>query len=292
MDHELTHWTRQTETNKTRAEPNLGRRGFLCAGATAFCATFLNGCRSANKTVELPLPARHSVQADQLVILSDFRLDYDHPLISDLIKLRKEVAETLNLEFEGPPVVVYLFADERKYYDYLKSSYPELPPRRAYFIGTSHELAVYTYWGDRIQEDLRHEFTHGLLHSTLRIVPLWLDEGIAEYFEVVARRPGTLNTNSVQQLSKALKNGWRPNMSRLETLEDVSEMKQADYQESWAWVHFMLHSSPLTKETLLTYLQDLRTDANPGELSDRLAKTGIATTDRIGVYITSLTRHL
>jgi hypothetical protein len=289
MDHELTHRTRHIPAASDA--PHFGRRQFLRAGATAACFSFLNGCQTANRTVELPLPARHSVQADQLVILSEFRLDYDHPFIRDLIKLRKEVGQTLQLDLDGPPVVVYLFADEKKYYDYLKSSYPELPPRRAYFIGTSRELAVYTYWGERIQEDLRHEFTHGLLHADLRIVPLWLDEGIAEYFEVVARRPGTVNANSVQQLSKALQNGWRPDLERLETLEEVSEMKQADYQESWAWVHFMLHSSPVTKETLLTYLQDLRIDANPGQLSERLAKTGIATTNRMGVYIANLTQH-
>ena len=290
MDHDLTHWTRQPKLRN--GEPGLTRRAFLRAGAAAFGAVLFGGCRTANKTVVLPLPARHSVQADQLVILSDFRIDFDHPFISDLIELRKEVGETLQLDLDGPPVVVYLFADEHKYYDYLQTSYPDLPPRRAYFIGTTRELAVYTYWGDRIQEDLRHEFTHGLLHSALRIVPLWLDEGIAEYFEVVARRPGTLNSNSVEQLSKALQNGWRPDLSRLESLQEVSQMKQADYQESWAWVHFILHGSPLTKETLLSYLQDLRDDANPGQLSERLAKTGIATTDRMGVYIASLTQHL
>jgi hypothetical protein len=48
----------------------------------------------------------------------------------------------------------------------------------------------------------------------------------------------------------------------------------------------------LTKETLLTYLQDLQIDANPGQLSERLEKTGIATSDRIGAYIASMTRHL
>ena len=43
---------------------------------------------------------------------------------------------------------------------------------------------VYTYWGNRIQQDLRHELTHAILHSVLKDVPLWLDEGLAEYFEV------------------------------------------------------------------------------------------------------------
>ncbi|GIT30210.1 MAG: hypothetical protein Ct9H300mP1_22560 [Planctomycetaceae bacterium] len=43
-------------------------------------------------------------------------------------------------------------------------------------------------------EDLRHEFTHGVLHSSLKRVPLWLDEGLAEYFEVVGPKPGGVNT--------------------------------------------------------------------------------------------------
>ena len=31
--------------------------------------------------------------------------------------------------------------------------------------------------------DLRHETTHAVLHGLLPMVPLWLDEGLAEYFE-------------------------------------------------------------------------------------------------------------
>ena len=125
-----------------RADRSVSRRGFLCALAATVGAS---GCRTAERDRGL-LPARHSVQADQLVVLSDFRLNYDHPLISNLIELRKEVADSLSLELNGPPVIVYLFPDEREYYSYLKTTYPSLPARRAYFIGTSFELAVYTYW--------------------------------------------------------------------------------------------------------------------------------------------------
>ena len=56
-----------------------------------------------------------------------------------------------------------------------------MQPRR---FGGEEDLLVYTYWGDRIQQDLRHELTHALLHSVLKDVPLWLDEGLAEYFEM------------------------------------------------------------------------------------------------------------
>ena len=44
--------------------------------------------------------------------------------------------------------------------------------------------AVYAYRHPELPIDLRHECTHALLHANLPMVPLWLDEGLAEYFEM------------------------------------------------------------------------------------------------------------
>ena len=38
--------------------------------------------------------------------------------------------------------------------------------------------------GDHLRTDLRHELTHALLHGVLKDVPLWLDEGLAGFFEL------------------------------------------------------------------------------------------------------------
>ena len=62
--------------------------------------------------------------------------------------------------------------------------FPGTPSRRAFFVESPTHLSVYAQWGDRVQEDLRHEVVHGYLHAVLRDIPLCLDEGIAEYFEV------------------------------------------------------------------------------------------------------------
>lgn len=280
------------------AQPVLfTRRAFQArlVGLGFACAVTSVGCHHLPKTPVAELPARHSIQADQLVVLSDFRLRYDHPLIKDLVKLRKDVASTLELGLDGQPVVVYLFTNDDEYQHYLKRTYPSLPPRRAYFIGTPHELAVYTYWGERIQEDLRHEFTHGLLHSSLKAVPLWLDEGLAEYFEVVTAQSPPVNVGSVKQLATAKRKGWKPGLERLESLREVSQMSQADYQESWAWVHFMLHSSPETRAVLLSYLADLRTSSDPGSLQKRLQAAVPALDEHFLGYVDELqysTAHL
>lgn len=252
------------------------------------CLLLSQGCRSAVKNQTVHLPARHSVSAEQLIVLSDFKLGQDHELFQDLIKLREDVAATLNIPLNSEQVTVYLFTNQEEYRNYLDTTYPGLPPRRAYFVGTPKELAVYTFWGERIQEDLRHEFTHGLLHASLKTVPLWLDEGLAEYFEVAGNTPGQVNRDHASRLSTALNNGWKPDMKRLEQLEKVSQMQRVDYQEAWAWVHFMLNSTPETRDTLLEYLAELKTNNNPEELSARLPRDIPGVDQRFVNYVASL----
>jgi hypothetical protein len=272
------------------------RRAFLAASVGTFAAlssaalTFAalcSGCRTFDDQ-PVALPARHSLKADQLLVLSDFKLPQDHPLIKDLTKLRQDVAATLDLPLERNPVVVYLFSNETLYRQYLTATYPRLPPRRAYFVGTPTELAVYTFWGDNIQEDLRHEYTHGLLHSTIRNVPVWIDEGLAEYFEVADSHPRRINADYANRLAAALGNGWRPDLKRLERIEEFSKMQQGDYQESWAWVHFMLHSTPEAREALVSYLRDLKSEAHPAALSARLEQAVPGADTRFLSYLTTL----
>lgn len=256
--------TPQTRFDPARRPSPLMMRSL----AAVLFVTALAGCHIARQQT-VGLPVRHSVENEQMLVLSDFRLGKEHALIKDLMLLRDEAAATLQLPMQRQQVVVYMFGDELRYQQYLRTTFPDLPPRRAYFVGTSKELAVYTYWGDRIQEDLRHEYTHGLLHASLQGVPLWLDEGLAEYFEV-GGPTGSVHPEYAEQLAVALSNQWRPDLDRLERLETVGQMQRADYQEAWAWTHYMLHSGPETRQILLDYVRDLQQNPNPGSLRERL----------------------
>jgi hypothetical protein len=239
----------------------------LCLwSALGICIGF-SGCVTARDNI-VSLPEKHSVRSTQLMVLSNIKLKKDHPYLLELQNVRSRVEEELDLKLNTKKEVhVYIFDKEETYNEYKNAKYPGLPPIRAYFVGTPDELMVYTYWGDRVLEDLRHEFTHGLLHSTLRNVPLWLDEGIAEYFEIGEEN----NTQeSAQRLAEAMGNGWKPDMQRLEKLEQVGDMQLIDYQESWAWVDFMLHHSTESRSMLQNYLNDLSHVKNPGRLSRQM----------------------
>jgi hypothetical protein len=251
-----------------------------------------SACRMPDAKIVAP-PAKHSIRADELLLQSDFKLQKDHPLIVDLVTLRNRILSELQLPTPREQVVVYLFETEAEYLQYLDATYPGLPRRRAYFVGTPRELAVYTYWGERIQEDLRHEYTHGILHACLKHVPLWLDEGLAEYFEVTGTDAAPLNREHASELAVILANGWRPDMRRLEQIEKFEQMQRIDYQESWAWVHFMLHGTPEARDALLSYLADLRHESGPTALSQRLADAEPQVADRFLAYLATVeTRRL
>ncbi len=270
-------------------KPSRATRTVVCCGLIVMLGA--GGCHVISRPSPVGLPTRRAMENEHLLVRSDVKLARDHRLLRDLDRLRDEIADTLNLPVQKQPVTVYLFSDEVRYAQYLQARYPLLPPRRAYFVGTSKELAVYTFWGEKIQEDLRHEYTHGVLHASLQDVPLWLDEGLAEYFEV-ASRPAGLNREYATRLAGDFARGWRPNLERLESLEAVNDMQKADYQEAWAWIHFLLHHSDDSRDVLLGYLRELQSDGKPGPLSSRL-RTAIPQADeRFAAHAASLSSGL
>src|SRR5947208_2017579 len=129
-------------------------------------------------------------------------------------------------------------------------------------MSTSDDLLVYTFWGDHIRQDLRHELTHALLHSVLKDVPLWLDEGLAEFFELPPETKG-INRQHVLLLQR---DGLKPDLPRLEQFTQVEQMNPAEYREAWAWVHYILRGNPDARKALLGYVQQLRKSATPGPL--------------------------
>ena len=255
-------------------------------------AACLSGCHMAQKTFSVDKPRSHRTATDHFEIRSDFRIAKDSPLVLELEELQKQITSALQLPKQRDPVIVYLFSDEQTYRNYMQTTWPTLPARRAYFVGTSRELAVYSFHSETIQEDLRHEFTHGLLHASLNTVPLWLDEGLAEYFEVRGREVGREHSGHVRYLQTARVNGWTPSLYKLEQMSDFQKMTQQDYAESWGWVHFMLHTNEQTRQVLINYLAELETRTVPGKLLPLLEKAAPSYYDGMLSHVSNMSRGI
>ncbi|MFN4258804.1 MAG: hypothetical protein ACK4RK_05870 [Gemmataceae bacterium] len=223
------------------------------------------------------LPSKQSHRVSQYVFYTDFDLNTDQPLFHELAELRDQVYKELRLPPANTVVQVYLFETKDGYEQFMRSQYPDLPKRRAFFVaqphgrGTAEDLLVYTYWSDRIRQDLRHELTHALLHSVLKDVPMWLDEGLAEFYELPPERQG-INAEYLSQLQRGTPEPFQPNLVRLEKVSKVQQMNPAEYRESWAWVHLMLRGEPQARAVLLDYLQQLRFTDKPEPMQPKLAQ--------------------
>jgi len=244
--------------------------------ACLILSVLLTGCQSwhtakwnvAKKSTQF----EYRFVRDQLVLHSDFPLSEQHRLVEELALQRELLSEKLAISPTDEPIHIYLFADETSYYDFLNQRFPGFPARRAIFVETDVELSVYAHWGDHVAEDLRHEVAHGYLHAAVPNLPLWLDEGLAEYFEV-GRGLGGVNRSHVDLLTaQANLANWKPDMMRLERLTSAAEMTQQDYAEAWAWVHYLLESGDDKEDLLLDYLADLRQGSAGATLSARLEK--------------------
>lgn len=221
------------------------------------------------------LPGKHATRRGCYVFYHDFELDKNDPLFAPLEALPDQVYGELRLPPSNTIIQVFLFETQERYERYMftpkTGRYRHLPSRRAYFItepraGGADELKVFTWMGDHLKTDLRHELTHALLNAVLKSVPLWLDEGLAGYFELP---PGNDGVNS-QHLDVLRRGGFEPDLARLEKFDQVRQMEKPEYREAWAWVHFMLRGDPVARRVLLDYLQALRTDPNPTPLLPRL----------------------
>lgn len=255
---------------------------------------FLGGCAMLQSPWQTPLnagftlPDRHTVARGQLVFHSDFPLDGEQPLLDEVSACRDEVCRTLDLPLSDEPIHVYVFANAEKYESFMRLRRPGFPQTRAGFQETDHRLEVYVQWSERTASDMRHEIVHGCIHSVTPNAPLWLDEGLAEYFEAPREAGG--NREHHDRLAARLRaDQWRPDLSRLENLHPGDQMTAADYAESWAWVSYLLHSPDRRRSDLPgKYLRQLRQTGRSEPLSTVLACMNERESDELIMYVQRL----
>ncbi len=246
------------------------------------------GCATTGEKGHPLVPTEYQTRTGPYVVFTNFPLPTDDGVIRQLSTLRDQFEDTLGLKVDATdsPIEVYVLGDRKTFEHFLTFYYPGLPPRRAFFIAQGDRRVVYTFKSDRLDEDIRHEATHALIHATVGSIPLWLDEGLAEHFEV-ADGSG-MNREHLGRLPSDVHDGWKPNLQKLESLQSVQQMTPGDYRESWAWVHYLLHGPAEGRGVLLGYLGDLRKGGETTPLSRRLTGDRAQPEAALGKYLEGL----
>jgi hypothetical protein len=198
---------------------------------------------------------------------TDFPLRDAAEIVTELGELQKDIEATLDIQCENKPIEIYLFRNRWTYSSYIRRHVPDGDRRRALFVAGNDVGRVYAHRSGSFDTDLRHEATHALLHNALPYVPLWLDEGLAEYFEnpVAVRVDGNAHR---RELARAVRFfGWKPNLTELESKNKLPQMGGAEYRDAYGWVHFMLHGPPEARAALDEFLAAIPTGREPTPLS-------------------------
>jgi hypothetical protein len=181
------------------------------------------------------------------------------------------------LDLHGTAQVnLYLFeqqADFRQWMvDRIGSSNPNYG---GVFIPSSNEVAVWR-WGDDqdVAQTVLHESSHVLLHQLSPASPVWLHEGLAQYFQTLKIQPdGRLKVSALPDAQARIQQ-WIDE-GRLITLRQYLSLGDAQWQRmaheldaipytvAWATTAFLM-SKPVGRSTLRQLLQELeKTDRRP-----------------------------
>ncbi len=242
----------------------LWRRPATSIRLTALTTLFLAGCSELARADE---PRWVTVQRHgPFLVHSEFALDRYRRVLDSLETLPDRFHKTLDLPVTGRPIHVHLLSNRRRYRAHLRERIPDRGRRRALYLKARDRGYVFAYRHDDLSRDLHHECTHALIHNALPYLPLWLDEGLAEYFE----RPSSASARSHPHLGWlrwSMQLGWTPSLERLESRRRFQSMTTRDYRESWAWVHFLLHGPPAAQRALADYLVAIQRNRPPGLFS-------------------------
>jgi len=151
------------------------------------------------------------------------------------------------------PAEVLLFESDEGYYAYMDfTAGSRLENTLGAFSPDFGQMALYE--GVDPSETLRvlsHEGFHQALHSVAPDVPIWFNEGMAEYVAASkvekgkVLQSGGILTGRLENLKLAMKYGWQPLGFQRMMLEPQSEFYGADapfqYAQAWSMIRFFLH---------------------------------------------------
>lgn len=152
----------------------------------------------------------------------------------------------------SPPVTVFVFKDSESYEPF-KPLYQGKPAEVSGYLQTNNDSAYITLTTDWRRQNpesvIFHEYVHFLTGGRQRSLPVWLSEGLAEYFSTFAVISGgkqiVIGREIPAHLRHLREGGWLP-MQTLLTAEQDSpfyqelEKKTVLYAQSWALTHFLM----------------------------------------------------
>ena len=154
------------------------------------------------------------------------------------------------------PIVVHVFGSERAYQPFMPLFNGKRVDVGGYFQPTSgaYYITLSTEAGERAYPTIFHEYVHLLVGTTLADVPVWFNEGLAEYYstyQMFGDREASLGRVKEEHVFE-LRERFIPLKELLAVdhrspLYNEGDRRGVFYAESWALVHYLLIGNPQRK---------------------------------------------
>ena len=214
------------------------------------------------------------VRTRHLRVLSDAGVERASAIAERLERLHEVLAgaaRTLVVEPRRPRVVI-LFGDEAGFRHYRPFYKGEREALQGYFQPTpdGEYLLLKASLGGNGEEVALHEYTHAIMHEALPQVPLWLNEGLAEFFSTftVDRRSAQVGTILPDHLRYLKSVDLMPIAELFKVGTGSSDyhegLRQGTfYAQSWLLVHMLLSEKAEDLTRFEGFLRGLREGAEP-----------------------------
>lgn len=185
--------------------------------------------------------------SERFAVSSDIELELCRAAVRELDETWSHCRAWLGaLEPPAAPCKAYLFSGEAGYAVYARDiTRADLSDSLgAYSKGLDQILAWNSTDRERLFRTLRHECAHHYLDLALGAVPIWLDEGLAQYVSASKLETRRWEEGAPDPAAVSFLREYRDALTPLAMflrLDDESFMRAAGvhYPEAWAFVHFL-----------------------------------------------------
>ncbi|HKO58847.1 MAG TPA: DUF1570 domain-containing protein, partial [Thermoanaerobaculia bacterium] len=207
-------------------------------------------------------------------VLSDTDAETTLDFAVKLQRMRAAMAKVSRFRVDNQaPTRVFLFRSGGELEPLMTEMFGTTMKRSGVFTshGDRHDIAIDASARIRSEQVLYHEVTHSLVHSAWGPTPLWLDEGLAEFYstfntignDVFVGKPPRAHVVRMLRTQPMRMSDLLTATIRSDVYTSPITQRQF-YAQSWAIVHYVLRTHPNGSEELAQYVR-LTRDGVPVE---------------------------
>jgi len=139
------------------------------------------------RPLDLPAPSERwiTLRVDEFTFVSNASPSRTRSIARDVLSMRDAVRQVTDLKVRSSkPTRIFIFASEQAFAPYREALMPQKKTIRGMFQGAAagNFIVIKSDGQTDVDRVVYHELTHYFVNNTMAGLPLWADEGMAEYF--------------------------------------------------------------------------------------------------------------